>query len=70
MKLTLDEDICDGFGACHQHLPEVFELDEWGYAVLLNDGIVPTGKENQAQRAIDDCPVLAIKVAASASRGN
>ncbi|MCR2764340.1 ferredoxin [Microbacterium sp. zg.B48] len=64
MKLTLNAELCEGFGACARHLPEVFELDEWGYAVLLADGVVPQGKENLARRAMDDCPVLAITRAA------
>ena len=52
--------LVDGSAA---HLEEVFTLDEWGYAALENDGVVPEGAEDRAQRAIADCPVHAISVA-------
>lgn len=60
MKLTLNTELCEGFGACARHLPDVFTLDDWGYAVLERDGEVPEDKEHLARRAMDDCPVLAI----------
>ena len=60
MKLGLNTELCEGFGACARHLPEVFALDEWGYAELRAEGVVPHGKEHLARRAMDDCPVLAI----------
>lgn len=60
MKVRLDAAVCDGFGTCAGHAPDLFELDEWGYAVLQHDGQVPEGQEQLAQRAIIDCPVHAI----------
>jgi ferredoxin len=60
MKLRLDAAVCDGFGTCAGHAPDLFELDEWGYASLLGDGTVPQGQESLAKRAIIDCPVHAI----------
>lgn len=60
MRLSLNTELCEGFGACSRHLPEVFDLDDWGYAVLVADGVVPVDKEHLARRAMDDCPVLAI----------
>lgn len=60
MKLSIDTELCEGFGACARHLPEVFTLDDWGYAELQRDGDVPPGQAHLARRAMDDCPVLAI----------
>jgi ferredoxin len=60
MKVQLDAEICDGFGTCAAHAPDVFELDDFGYAVVLNDGTVPAGSEDAARRAVRDCPVHAI----------
>lgn len=62
MKVRLDAAVCDGFGNCAGHAPDLFELDEWGYASLRHDGVVPAGQEALAQRAIIDCPVHAISV--------
>jgi ferredoxin len=63
MRLRLEVTKCEGYGNCAAHLEEVFTLDEWGYAALENDGLVPEGAEDRAKRAIADCPVHAISVA-------
>jgi ferredoxin len=60
MKVKLNKSICDGFGTCGGHAPDLFEIDEWGYASLKGDGTVPAGQEGQARRAIIACPVHAI----------
>jgi ferredoxin len=60
VKVRLDAETCAGFGNCAVHLPEVFELDEWGYAFVEDDGAVPVGMEARAKRAILDCPAHAI----------
>jgi ferredoxin len=60
MKIQLSKSLCDGFGTCGNHAPELFEIDEWGYASLKGDGSVPPDQEANARRAIVDCPVHAI----------
>ena len=60
MRLSLDSTKCAGYGSCATHLASVFELDEWGYAALKNEGEVPAGDEPAAERAIRDCPEQAI----------
>lgn len=65
MQLRLDATKCSGYGQCAEHLPSVFDLDEWGYAVLKDDGHVPAGEEEAAGRAIADCPQRAISDAAA-----
>jgi ferredoxin len=62
MRVSLQVSVCDGFGTCARHLPQVFALDEWGYAALVGDGEVPAGSEELARRAVIDCPVHAIAV--------
>jgi ferredoxin len=59
MKVKVKQSLCDGFGTCAVHCPEVFLLDDWGYASAV-DGVVPPGTEDRVQRAISDCPVHAI----------
>lgn len=61
MKISLSKSKCDGFGTCANHAPDLFEIDEWGYASLKGDGTVPPEEEAKARRAIIDCPVHAIK---------
>ena len=62
MKVQFKQSLCDGFGTCAKHAPELFVLDEWGYASLSGDGRVAAepAAEDRARRAIIDCPVHAI----------
>jgi len=64
-ELSLDPIRCDGRGVCHELLPELIELDEWGYPVFLTGGLgtaVPEELMEHAQRAVESCPVLALKL--------
>lgn len=60
MKVRVDATKCQAYGTCAIHLPEVFKLDEWGYATVEADGDVPVGREEIARKAIVDCPERAI----------
>ena len=60
MKVHVDPTKCEGYGTCVTHLPEVFKLDEWGYAYVEADGAVRPDDDDRARRAIFDCPVHAI----------
>lgn len=60
MKYRLDRTMCDGFGICAKHSPELYSLDDWGYAVLVGDGSVSEEQTEDARRAFLDCPVHAI----------
>jgi ferredoxin len=57
--LVVDRIKCDGRGLCAELLPELIRLDDWGYPILAA-GPVPDHLLPLAQRAVDDCPVLAI----------
>lgn len=61
MKVSVDTDICAGFGICVGVCPEVFELHEDGYAVVLVDE-VPAELGDLVQRAASQCPSRAITV--------
>ena len=58
-QLVIDRIKCDGRGLCAELLPELIRLDDWGYPILA-PGPVPDHLLPLAQRAVDDCPVLAI----------
>jgi len=53
---------CDGHGLCAELLPELIQLDEWGYPII--DGrSVPKELLSHARRAVDVCPTLALALA-------
>jgi ferredoxin len=60
MKAFLDSTKCSGFGACADHCPSVFEIDEFGFGAIIGDGTVPAGHEGEARAAKADCPEHAI----------
>lgn len=60
-QLRVDPTACTGHGLCAELLPELVTLDEWGYPILL-DRPVPRGLDQEARRAVTDCPALALKL--------
>jgi ferredoxin len=58
-RLVVDRIKCDGRGLCAELLPELIRLDDWGYPIVNSDS-VPNHLLPLAQRAVEDCPVLAI----------
>jgi ferredoxin len=62
MKARINNELCAGFGICVGICPEVFELHDDGYAVVLVDE-VPTEFEDLVGRAVSQCPTQAISVA-------
>lgn len=67
MKVRVDTDTCAGFGICVGICPEVFELHEDGYAIVLVDE-VPPELEDLVSRAADQCPARAISLDDGVSR--
>jgi ferredoxin len=59
MKVRVDTEICAGFGICLGIAPEVFELHDDGYAVVLVSE-VPPELEDLVRRAATQCPAQAI----------
>lgn len=58
-QLVIDRIKCDGRGLCAELLPELIRLDDWGYPIIT-PGPVPAHLIPLAERAVEDCPVLAI----------
>ena len=50
---------CEAHGLCAELLPELIELDEWGYPILA-PGPVPRELRGHARRAVEACPTLAL----------
>jgi ferredoxin len=61
MKLRVNPIACDGHGVCAELLPEIIELDPWGYPILKSPE-VPRGLVEHAKRAAAACPTLALLV--------
>ena len=60
--LQIDRIRCDGHGLCAELLPELISLDDWGYPII-KAGTVPHSLIEHARRAVDACPVLALRLA-------
>jgi ferredoxin len=59
MRLRVNPITCEGHGLCAELLPELIRLDDWGYPIIAS-GPIPPHLLPLAQRAVEDCPVLAI----------
>jgi ferredoxin len=60
-QLVIDPIACDGHGVCAELLPELIDLDDWGYPIV-NSKDVPPHLEVMARRARDLCPMLALRL--------
>jgi ferredoxin len=59
--LRLDPISCDGHGICADLLPELIQLDDWGYPIV--DGApVPEHLIAHVRRAVTNCPALALRL--------
>ncbi len=61
--LAIDRIRCDGSGLCAELLPELIELDDWGYPIVAAGSVPPVLMEH-ARRAVAVCPVLALRLRA------
>lgn len=62
MRVHVDSDRCQGHNRCYALAPDLFDVDELGYAHELNDGTVLAEQEQQARLAVANCPELAIEL--------
>jgi len=60
LKVSVDQERCQGHARCHALAPELFALDELGNARVIGEGAVPPGLEDKAWLAKANCPELAI----------
>ncbi len=59
--LRLDPIACDGRGNCQELLPEMIRPDRWGFPIV-DRGPVPAHLVSEARRAVDLCPLLALRL--------
>jgi ferredoxin len=60
VRIEVDRILCDGYGMCAELLPEIIVLDDWGYPIVHS--AVPLRLDAVARRAVDVCPVLALRL--------
>jgi ferredoxin len=60
-RLRVNPISCVAHGLCAELLPELVELDEWGYPVI-DRAPVPVGLVAQARRVVAACPALALRL--------
>jgi len=62
MKITYKRELCQGHNRCYMLAPELFDVDDEGYAVLKIEGEVPAELADKAQLCVDNCPEYAIEL--------
>ncbi len=67
MRVHLDSEKCQGHNRCYALAPELFDVDDFGQAVLLIDGDLPDDLHAKARLTASNCPEYAIKIVEDAS---
>jgi ferredoxin len=62
IRIHLDISKCQGHNRCYAIAPELFDVDEYGQAVLRITGTIPPELEKKARLAAANCPEFAIEV--------
>jgi ferredoxin len=65
-RIEVNPIACDAHGLCAELLPELIELDDWGYPVIAAVDI-PRRLRPLARRAVSVCPTLALRVRTAAA---
>jgi len=66
LRVHVDSEKCQGHNRCYALAPDLFEVDDLGFAFERNDGNVPPALEDQARAAVANCPEFAISITESA----
>ena len=67
MKVRVDPDKCQGHNRCYSLAPELFDVDDYGYATAAGDGAVAPDLEEKARLAAANCPEYAVIIENGAS---
>jgi ferredoxin len=62
LRVHVNPERCQGHNRCKALAPELFELDEYGNAKAIGDGVVPTELQDKAWHAQANCPEFAVEV--------
>ena len=62
VRVRVDPDKCQGHNRCKALAPALFELDEYGSAKEVGDGIVPEDQLEAAYLARANCTEMAVEI--------
>ena len=60
MRVTVDSEKCQGHNRCYALAPDVFDVDDLGFAFAIIEGDLPAELEAAARAALANCPEYAI----------
>ena len=60
MKISVEQEKCQGHARCYSLAPDLFNIDDYGQSSVVGDGTVPPGREESARLVIANCPERAI----------
>lgn len=62
MRVAVSAELCQGHNRCYTLAPELFDVDDYGNAVVRGDGWVAPELEPKAALAVANCPEYAITI--------
>lgn len=62
MRVVVDAERCQGHNRCYALAPELFDVDDYGQAIVIGTGDVPVELAAKAQLAAANCPEFAITI--------
>ena len=62
MQIVVDPKVCTGHGRCHLEAPDLVDLDDNGYAVIVGEGAITAQTLEAAENAVAVCPVQALSI--------
>lgn len=69
-RLHIDWTRCDGHGSCAELLPDLLDVDDFGFPVSRTgecDPLVSRGDADAARHAVRNCPLMALRTYRAAS---
>ncbi|WP_279103310.1 ferredoxin [Gordonia bronchialis] len=63
MRIKADFDLCESNAICVGMAPDIFDLDDDDYLVILSDE-VPEGREEELRQVVANCPKSALSIEA------
>lgn len=61
MRIKADFDLCESNGICVGMAPDVFDLDDDDYLVILEEN-VPEGRVEELRQVVASCPKSALSL--------
>jgi ferredoxin len=65
LRVHVDSEKCQGHNRCYALAPDLFDVDDLGFATERGAGEVPPELEGQARAAVANCPEFAISITES-----